>query len=406
MRVLVLENPQAPLVTTALLYLVGARDEPAPNAGLSHFLEHMMFKGSPRYPVGEIDRVTQRLGGANNAMTWHDGTLYHFDLGAEHWREALAIEADRMTALTLDPDEVEGERRVILEEIAAYEDDPWHRLESRVEASFFGAHPYGRQVPGTAESVRAIGVEELAEWHQTSHRPDRALLTLAGAVDARALDVAEELFGSILGSPSERPVPPPRRALATPARERIEKGVLPRMILMLPCPEQHHADYVPLRAAAALLGIGRAGRLHRELVEQRRWATSVECTVLDSVDPGCFSVSVEVVPGIESGRVEDLVVERIAELGRRPARREELRRVARVMSADWCFDHETIAEQAITACCAEGLFGDLDFSARQLREIARLDPDRVVEAASRWLAPGPDAVVGWAVPERVVEGSA
>jgi hypothetical protein len=146
LEVCLLRNAQAPIVSTALLYRVGARDEREGETGIAHFLEHMMFKGSERYAAGEVDRRTQDLGGNNNAFTSHDVTAYWFSFAADRWHEALAIESDRLRGLRLETSQVDAERQVILEEIAMYRDDPWDALEMEVLAMLFGEHAYGRQV--------------------------------------------------------------------------------------------------------------------------------------------------------------------------------------------------------------------------------------------------------------------
>jgi zinc protease len=141
LTVCVLENRQAPVVTTAISYRAGTRDEPPGHGGVAHFLEHMMFKGAARFGPGEIDRRTQALGGSNNAFTSHDATTYYFSFAADRWTEALAIEADRMGGLSLDPKQVASERRVIREEIAMYDSEPWDALEVAVQARLFRGHP-------------------------------------------------------------------------------------------------------------------------------------------------------------------------------------------------------------------------------------------------------------------------
>ncbi|HEY4563506.1 MAG TPA: pitrilysin family protein, partial [Thermoanaerobaculia bacterium] len=137
LTVCLLENPQAPVVTSALFYRAGTRDEAPGHGGTAHFLEHMMFKGAARFGPGEIDRLTQALGGVNNAFTSHDSTAYYFNFAADRWTEALAIEADRMSSLALDPEQVASERQVILEEIAMYDSEPWDALEMAVHERLF-----------------------------------------------------------------------------------------------------------------------------------------------------------------------------------------------------------------------------------------------------------------------------
>ena len=239
LTVCLLENRQAPLVTSALWYRAGTRDEDEAHLGAAHFLEHMMFKGSRRYGPGEIDRRTQALGGTNNAFTSHDSTAYYFSFASDRWREALDIEADRMRGLLLDPQEVASERQVIQEEIAMYEDDPWDALEIHALREFFGGHPYGRPVLGTRETVAATGVAELARFHREFYRPANAVLVVAGDVGPEALDAVEAAFADLGGPPAERVRGP--RGGVPPGLRRLERrhGEVPRMLLALPAPPGH-----------------------------------------------------------------------------------------------------------------------------------------------------------------------
>ena len=129
LRLAVLENRRAPIVSTGLWFLVGTADERSDEGGMAHFLEHMMFKGARRFGPGEIDRVTQALGGRSNAFTSHDATVYTFSFQTDRWPLALEIEADRLAGPTIDPLEFERKRRVVLEEISMYDNEPWDALE-------------------------------------------------------------------------------------------------------------------------------------------------------------------------------------------------------------------------------------------------------------------------------------
>src|ERR1700710_1679103 len=197
LTVCLLANAQAPIVTSAIFYRAGTREEPAGHGGVAHFLEHMMFKGSKRFGPGEIDRLTQKLGGVNNAFTSHDSTAYYFNFAADRWTEALAIEADRMGGLTLDPDQVASERQVILEEIAMYDSEPWDALEMAVQGRLYGPHAYGHPVLGTKEELLVTGVEELRDFHRRFYRPDNAILVVAGDIDDSALAAIERTLGGI-----------------------------------------------------------------------------------------------------------------------------------------------------------------------------------------------------------------
>ena len=439
-----LSNRRAPVVTTALWYRAGTRDEPSGHGGVAHFLEHMMFKGSARYGPGEIDRRTQALGGDNNAFTSHDATAYHFNFAPDRWLEALAIEADRMTGLALDPDEVESERRVILEEVAMYEADPWDALEARVLAARFPGHAYGRPVLGTADELRVTGRAELASFHRRFYRPDNAVLAVAGDVGEEAVEAVVRAFAGVGGddgggdggsgrepewgpgggrsrsasggearTASDALAPGSARSSAAtqveglaappPGVARIERrqGEVARLLVALPAPAADGPEHAALRVAATLLGAGRASRLTRRLVDEEQVCTWVVADIGETAEPGSFTVAAELVPGVEPARVEDAVVEELAALagGRRPATGDELARARRIAVADWVFAHERVHQQALAAGFALTLF-DLGYSEREMARVLAVDGEALAAVAARWLAPAL-AVVGWSLP---VEG--
>ncbi len=398
LTVAVVVNPQAPVVTTALWYRAGTFHEPPGQAGAAHFLEHMMFKGSPLHPAGEIDRRTQAAGGDNNAFTGHDATAYFFDFAADRWRSALALEADRMAALTLDPTEVDSERRVILEEIAMYEAEPWDALEERVLAALFGAHPYGRPVLGRREELAATGAAELARFHAGLYRPSNAVLVVAGDVGPDAFDAVAAAFAGV----SDRPAPAaPAAAPEPPAGGgRVEQrmGEVARLLVALPAPPGGAADLAPLRLAALLLGAGRASRLHRRFVDLEQVAVWATADVEESVGPGSFALSLELAPGADPAAVEAAVCGELAALGsgERPPAPEEIERARRMAVADWVFGHERVHQQALAVGSALTLF-DLGHPHRELCRLLATGADDVVAAAARHLRPEA-AVVGWSLP--------
>ena len=402
LRVCVLTNRQAPIVTTALWYRAGTRDEPAGHGGIAHFLEHMMFKGTARYGAGEIDRRTQALGGDNNAFTSHDATAYHFAFAADRWREALAIEADRMAGLALEPAEADSERRVILEEIAMYEAEPWDALEERVLAALFGDHPYGRPVLGTRAELLATGRDDLAAFHAAAYRPSNAVLVVAGDVGEEAFAAVEEAFGGVVDRPAapagdggSATVPPPA---AGPRRVEQRMGELPRLMLAFRVPPAGHPDHALLRLASVVLGSGRASRLQRRLVDEEELCASAAADVGESVEPASFTVSCELVPGADPARVEERVVAEIAALssGERPPSPAELERARRVTAADWVFGHERVHQQALAAGFTLALF-DLDHFERELERALAASADEVAAAAGHCLDLSA-AVVGWSLP--------
>lgn len=397
LEVCLLDNPQAPIVTTALFYRAGTRDEPAGHGGVAHFLEHMMFKGSSRYGPGEIDRRTQALGGVNNAFTSHDSTAYYFNFAADRWTEGLAIEADRMAGLTLDPAEVDSERQVILEELAMYNSEPWDALEMEVQARLYGAHPYGRPVLGTREELLATGPEALADFHRRFYRPDNAVLVVAGELGPGTLEAVERSLGSLAPGASPRPAAAP--PVPPSALDRLErrKGEVPRLLLALPGPSGSDPDHPAARLLVTLLASGRASRLHRSLVDEGQLCVWVSADLSESLEEGQIAIAAEVVPGIDPARVETELLRHLADLVERPPTPEEVERSKQIALADWVFGHEKVHQQALSAGLALALF-DLGHLERGLRALLATGPERLHEVARRYLHRDRGGVVGWSLP--------
>ena len=398
LEVCYLRNPQAPIVSTALFYRVGARDERAGASGLAHFLEHMMFKGSERFAPGEVDRRTQALGGANNAFTSHDVTAYWFSFAADRWSEALEIEADRMRGLRLDPREVEMERSVILEEIAMYRDDPWDALEMEALAAFFPEHPYGRPVIGVEADLERAGRDELAELHRRYYRPDNALLVVAGDIGADAPARVEAALGALEAGASQRPELAPARTPAGEIRVERAQGEMTRLLLVLPAPPADAPDHAELRLAACVLAEGRASRLQRSLVEEGQLCLEVSAALAESELASFFTLTAELLPGVDAREVEPRLRDELALLLAEPIGEQELDRARQVFVADWVNAQERIHQQAVTAGIALAQF-DLGQPARLLARAAEAEPEAIRAAARRWLDLAASSVVAICRPE-------
>ena len=398
LTVCLLENRQAPIVTSALFYRAGTRDEPAGHGGVAHFLEHMMFKGSARYGPGEIDRRTQALGGVNNAFTSHDATGYYFNFAADRWAEALEIEADRMETLTLDPEQVASERQVILEEIAMYDSEPWDALEMAVHQLLFGTHAYGHQVLGTREELLATGPEDLRGFHRRFYRPDNAVLVIAGEHGDRIVDTVARTLGRVTpGAERRAGRTVPTTVPGTLVRLERRKGEVARMLLALAAPPGDHPDHPALRLLTTLLAGGRTSRLYCALVDEGQLCSFVAADLSEGLDASQTTISAEVVPDVEPARVEAELFRLLEDLFRHPPDEEEVERARQITTADWVFGHEKVHQQAISLGIAVSLFdaGHLD---RHLRGLLETGPERLLEVADRYLRPERGAVLGWSLP--------
>lgn len=391
-------NRQAPIVSSALFYRIGGRDEPAGRSGVAHFLEHMMFKGTARFGPGEIDRLTQAMGGTSNAFTSHDATAYYFAFAADRWPVALEIEADRMRGLALDAREVESERQVIVEEIAMYRDEPWDALEQDVLAALWGAHPYGRPVLGRSEDLEREDAEVLAAFHADYYRPDNGVLVIAGDLGDDAVERVESAFAGLDRSGPVRP------ALAPPAPPdqlvRLERrhGEVARLLLALPVPGGDQPDLGGLKLLGVLLAAGRSSRLQRALVEEGELCLAVSAGAGEGVLASTFTVGAEVLPGVDPAEVERRILAELAELAARTVAEEELARGRQLLLADWVFGQERIHQQALVAGSAAALF-DLEQPQHLLDRSLAAGPEELRRLASRYLNPAAGGVIGLSLPE-------
>src|SRR6516164_6059003 len=210
--ILTKEIHTSPIVTSMIWYRVGSRNEELGQTGKSHFLEHMLFKGTDHFRKGEIDLITLKNGGGNNAFTSHDFTAYYFNFASDRWDIALEIEADRMVNCAFDPDEFEAEKKVVIEELKTGLDSPWGLLMQEEEAAAYKVHPYRNPIVGWLQDVERATAEEQQAYYHRYYHPNNAALVLAGDFDTdQVLAKVTKAFGSIPVGPA-----PPKMVLQEP----------------------------------------------------------------------------------------------------------------------------------------------------------------------------------------------
>src|SRR5215510_10088905 len=293
LRILILEDHRNPIATVQTWYRVGARNEIPGATGLAHFLEHMMFKGTPTYGKGQLAQVVEENGGQDNAFTSHDVTTYYVNIAADRVDLVLGLEADRMRNLLLDPQEIESERQVVAEERRSrIEDDPEGYLSEEFLAAAYKAHPYGWPVIGWMSDIQRIDARELRAFYDRYYLPNNALFVVAGDVDtARVLARVNETFGKI----ARGPTPPPMDAVEPPQtaerRVQVYKSDARAAVVYIAfhVPNYASKDAPALEVLSTILQEGRTSRLYRRLVYERRMALAIggEYSYL-SHDPNLF----------------------------------------------------------------------------------------------------------------------
>ncbi len=404
LRVLLAERRADPVVAVMTWYRVGALNETEREAGYSHFLEHLMFKGSRRFGRGEVDRITTILGGSNNAFTSYDHTAYWFELASDRWERALEMEADRMRGLTLDPAEFQSERAVVLEELSMGLDDPWRALSETVQAAVFERHPYRRPIIGHPDSLDAATVDDVRAFYDRFYHPANAWIVLAGDVRKKdALAKIEKHFGKLPAGNAVQTADCFRAALEEPRGEKRISMTWDdrahRLCMAWPTVPVGTDDDFRLDLLSTVLTSGRLSRLHRRLVLEEGLATSISTSNDTRVETGVFWVFAEAAQGVELARLEAAIDAELALLAEELVPAAQLRRAKKVLASSEHYDAETasdlaeqLGEYAIDAdwrICIEGEERLAAITRSELRDcIRRLLPTR-------------RRVVGWSTPSQL-----
>lgn len=384
----------------AVGYRVGARDERPGQEGLAHLLEHLMFRGSPGFPAGEIDRRAAELGGSVNAFTSHDQVILHWLLPGGDWRSVLEIEADRMRALALDPVSVCLEKEIVRSEIEASREDPWDRLEQLVLARLWGGHPYGRSVLGSPSALRRANPRALGDFHRRHLGPGRAVLALTGEFDPEEIRRAlPSLFAPAERRPGVRPQwPLPRvpQRLVRSGRRGVEGA--PRALLALPVLAASAAELSGLEVLAGLLAWGRSSRLVERLVEREGLASWVDVELLEGDLGSAFLVVAELVEGAAPPEWERVVFEELGRLRHGIFDREDLARTRAQFVQRLRASLERTLDRALARVQAALRWRDPWIPERQLERAAIWQPRHLKRLARRWLDPERGGVLGWSLP--------
>lgn len=402
LRILVASRHLDPVVAVMVFYSVGSVNERVEEAGLSHFLEHMMFKGTPNLGKGMVDHLTTELGGSNNAFTTYDHTAYWFELASDRWETAMQIEADRMQNLLLDPSEFAAEKAVVLEELSMGLDDPWRRLSRSVSEVLFGRHPYGRPIIGYADVLERATPEDMRAYYERFYHPGNATLVVAGDVTASAaLKAARKYFGKIAAGPDRESIDPWRPGCTAPSGERrltlTWDDASSRLMMAWPGAPVGTDDDFALDLVSTILTGGRLSRLYRRLVIEEGLATTVSTSNDARVEGGAFWLSAEAVAGVSREALEGAIDEEIERLASESVPAADLKRAKSILGASEAFEAETISD------LAEHLGGyavDADWPmATQLSERRKQVRAADIKRVATELLAARHRVVGWSVPE-------
>ncbi len=353
LTVYVIKNALAPVVNVSLIYKVGTADDPRDQHGLSHFLEHMMFKGTKAVPKGELDRLILQQGGIYNAYTTSDYTCYTTDIVKDQLELILFIEADRMKNLTFTKADMESERQVVLEERAMRLDNhPFGKAQEIYLRSLYWKHPYGIPPIGYVEHILAYTYESSMLHYKTYYAPNNAILIITGDVSVESVKkLAQQYFEKIPKSeipPSTRQEEPSHEGTTLYIDHKASRGKLIAVHMSYLAPNYtgiNNKHVIPGSVLAQILGGNELSRLYRNFVEENHIATSMSANYeFESLNPKAFNISFTLNEEIDPDAATEKVLDEIRRLIEKGLSEKELAQAKRDMLASLAFLKDGISQ--------------------------------------------------------------
>jgi zinc protease len=388
LKVLLLEDHKSPAVTFQVWYRVGSRNEQDGKSGLAHFLEHMMFKGTPNTGPEEYSRIIAKNGGQTNAFTTADVTVYFATMSRDKIHIPLELEADRMVNALLDEKYFEAEKRVIQEERRLRVDDnPVAALGEVASAVAYMVHPYRRPVIGWMHDIENLTRQDLVDFYKLYYSPNNAFIVVSGDFSTdEILPKIKAAYGKIPRGATPPKVqaeePPQRGERRTVLKKEAE---LPFVMTYYHAPNLKSADSFALDLLTVILAGGRSSRLHQDLVYQKRLVRGVDADYSGaSIDPTVFSVTAQLLPGKEPGPIQREIDGLIEKVKTELVGERELNKAKNQVEAAFIFGRDSIFGQAMKIGFYE-VVGDWRLMDRYIEGIRKVSREDIRRVAKRYL---------------------
>jgi len=389
MTILVLEDHSIPNANMYLFWKVGSRNEVPGITGLSHFFEHMMFNGAKKYGPKQFDRVMEANGGANNAYTTENTTVYTDWFPADSIETIFELEADRIENLAIDPKMVESERGVVTSErTTGLENSNFSMLHEEVKGSAFRAHPYSWGVIGHQSDIDNWTMNDLKQYHKTYYAPNNAFVVIVGDVKyERVKKLANQYFAPI---PAQNP---PKKVHTVEPEQKGERRVYVQkssassanVMFAFHVPATKDEDHYPITMLATILGEGKSSRLTRALVDEKQLATDVFTYVPDSFDPNLFYIYAVASKSVSAKQLEEAMIVEINKLQESGVTQKELDKVRNQASVDLYRTLATINGKANTLGSYELYYGSYKEMFNATESMSKVTTDDIKRVANTYL---------------------
>ncbi len=386
MRVLSVADSASPTVAIQVWYHVGSKDDPQKRSGFAHLFEHIMFKSTKNMKSEMMDRLTEDVGGFNNAFTADDVTVYFEVVPSNYLETLLWAEADRLSGLNVDDPNFKSERDVVKEEFRqGVLAPPYGRFEYLMQEKSFVEHPYKRPGIGSIEDLDAASLKDVQDFHTTYYRPDNATLVVVGDFDQKQLDAWVDKYFARITKP-DRPLP--RVSVKEPERKAemrfTDYGTndLPAVGLTYLAPRQADADAAALYVADAILSAGESSRLYNSLVYNQQLAAEVNSSLEAREDVSLFVLTAVLSEGKKPEDAEKSLLAEIKKLQDAPVPAAELEKAKNQLITNHLRQRETSNGKALSLGEAAVLLGDparVNTDLGRLQAVTAADLQRVMK---------------------------
>ena len=412
------EIHSAPLISHWIWYHVGSRDEIPGETGISHWVEHMQFKGTEKFPSSELDKKISREGGVWNASTSLDWTAYYEKLPADKIDLALELEADRMVNSLFDPEEVESERTVIISEREGHENEPLFQLDEAMQRAGFDAHPYRYEVIGDLEDLHKIQRDDLYRHYRTYYVPNNAVLAIAGDFDTREmLDKVHRYYEAIPSG--QTPLHPAKLEPPLSEERRVNlkgPGETSYLKVGYRAPAASDPDFFAFTVLDSILAgpaslnmfggghiSNKTSRLYRSLVE-KELAVAIGAGLQATAHPFLYDITVILHPEQKPQDALAFLDDELNRLQSQPVLEEEIARAVKQARALFAYGSENITNQAFWLGYAE-MFDTYEWFVNYVNSLEKITPADVQKIAQVYLKPE-RRVVGTYIPGQNFGGEA
>ncbi|WP_413569119.1 M16 family metallopeptidase [Bdellovibrio sp. HCB117] len=388
MKVLFLESHKSPVVSVQMWVKTGSADEKKGEEGLSHFIEHLVFKGTRKYNVGEIAATVEGSGGELNAYTSFDQTVFYVTISKQFSDVALDVISEMMGFPTFDPKEIDNEREVVIEEIKRGQDSPGRRASQLLFTNVFKKHPYGRPVIGYDKVVNGVSPKKILQYYHSRYVPSNMFLVVAGDFESKEMKKkVEELFGAFAPYKLKK-VARTKEPVQKAIRIKVEQTKFEQTTgyLTWRIPSVKHKDIAALEVLSAILGQGDSCRLMQSLRIREPLTNSVGSFSYSMQDDGLFAVSFNLEKE-NLAKALTKVTPELVKLIEEPPTSAEMQKAITNFASHEVYSMETVDNIARKAGSNEFYYNDHDYYRKYMKEIYALKPEDIQKVAKKYFKP-------------------